>query len=320
LDKIRGSLAAASSLQVTDQDPQYDRAAKEILANKEFLAVILKFTVREYRDMPYQAIADCIEADSISRGTAEVSPGRGKQSRVRGDNTEFGDLDEKMSRFDVLFRARNPKLSNEKVTCYLHIDIEPNRDYKPGYPIEKRGIYYMSRMIGSQLAALAGKVDYGKLEKVYSIWICQDNIPEEQRNTVSFFSFTNNWNSRDVRMNPDDHDLMSMVIVRLGNPREENEQDIIRLMNSLFCTRDKRSYEIINEYVDFSEALKTEVEKVMGIAESNFIYGKEEGREEGIEKGKTEVAVTMHKRGYPIKEIASIVGMSTEKVKEAVTL
>ena len=309
MDKIKGSLAAASSLQMTDQNPKGDESGKEILSNKEFLAVVLKFTVKEYLNMPLTAIIDCIEPDSINR-SAEVSPGRTDRNRIRGGNTEFNDLDEKMSRFDVFFRAVNPKLSDEKVTCFLHIDIEPNRNYRPGYPIEKRGIYYMSRMISSQLSVLTEKTDYGALEKVYSIWICQDNIPRELRNTVSTFFFANDWNSGDIGLNLDDHDLMGMVIVRLGNPGEESGQHIVRIMNSLLCTRGGKDYEIINEYVDFSETLKKEVEKVMGIAESNYLYGKEDE--------KKEVAITMHKKGYPIKEIASIIGLPTEKVKEVV--
>lgn len=139
-DKIKGSTAAASSLQITEKAPSLDAASKEILANREFLAIILKYVVEEYKDMTYQEIANCIEADSIS-GVTELAPGRTNSNRISGSNTEFSVLDEILSKFDVVFKAVNPILSNEETTYYLHIDIEPQNDYRPGYPIEKRGIY-----------------------------------------------------------------------------------------------------------------------------------------------------------------------------------
>jgi hypothetical protein len=38
LEKIKGSIEAASSLQITDDNPQDDEQSKEILYNREFLA------------------------------------------------------------------------------------------------------------------------------------------------------------------------------------------------------------------------------------------------------------------------------------------
>jgi hypothetical protein len=295
LAKIIGSITAASSLQITDKDAQYDAASKEILSNKEFLAIILKHTVKEFADMDYQAIANCIEADSISR-TTEVTEGRTDQNRISGVNTEFIVLGEKTSHLDVLFKAVNPRLSNEKITCFLFVNVEANKDFKPGYPIEKRGICYMSRMIGSQLSVLTEETDYGAIQKVYSIWICEDNIPKELQNTVSVYEFVNTWNNKEINLTSDNHDLMSMIIIRLGNPEEDSDEDIIRFMNSLFYPRNEKSYEILNEYVDFSDVLKTEVKKTMSILERNYVMGvekgKAEGRAEGEIKGETELPPT----------------------------
>ena len=84
---------------------------------------------------------DFIESDSIC-DTKEVSTGR-TNTQLRGDTTEFVQLNEKTSNFDVSFRAKNPLLSGEDVQINLYVDIEPQKTYRPGYPLEKRGIYYL---------------------------------------------------------------------------------------------------------------------------------------------------------------------------------
>jgi hypothetical protein len=84
-------MEAAYSLRITDKAPQYDAASKEILSNKEFLAIILKYTAKEYADMTFQEIADCIEGDSIRR-TERVAPGKEGGGRIEGINAEFNIL------------------------------------------------------------------------------------------------------------------------------------------------------------------------------------------------------------------------------------
>jgi len=327
MDKIIGSTAAASSLQVTEKAPHLDEASKEILANKEFLAIILKYTVSEYADMSFQEIADCIEGESICK-TTEVAPGRtnSNRNRIAGVNAEFAILEEMMSRFDVLFKAINPKLSNGEVTCYLHIDIETQNDYRPGYPIEKRGIYYLSRMISSQIVAPTADTNYDELEKSYNIFICRNRVPKEIQNTMSIFELSNTCNSQEMVLRKEDHDLMTMVIIRLGNPKEDSVGDIFRILNALFYPRIERSYEILKDYVDFSKTLTQEVKNMSGLGESVFWEGVEEGKERGIEQGieqgrekeKEEMVMSMHQNGIPIKDIAKIARITDEKVEEII--
>ena len=39
-------------------------------------------------------------------------------------------------------------------------DMEPQKNYRPGYPIEKRGIYYLSRRLCSQLDVVTEKTKF----------------------------------------------------------------------------------------------------------------------------------------------------------------
>ncbi|MBQ4068665.1 MAG: hypothetical protein IJC76_05390 [Lachnospiraceae bacterium] len=64
----------------------------------------------------------------------------------------------------------------------LHIYFEIQNDYKPSnpsYPITKRAVYYAARELCSQLKVVTHNTNYAKLEKVYSIWICNENIPSK---------------------------------------------------------------------------------------------------------------------------------------------
>ena len=147
-DIVKGSMETLSALQITEAMGHFDRAGKELLRHKEILAVILKDTVEEYKNYTAGEIMDFIEADSFTG--AEVSRGR-TNTVIRGEPTEFGDVNERMALFDILFRAKNPELSDERMTVNLHVDVEPQKNYRPGYPIEKRGIYYLARSLSVQL-------------------------------------------------------------------------------------------------------------------------------------------------------------------------
>lgn len=138
---IRGSLAAASAFQMTEDMEALDRQSKKILQYREVLAIILKETVEEYEGYSEAEIMEFIEADSITEET-EVSGGR-TNTKIDGMKTEFAELNEKTSSFDIAFRAKNPRLSGGEVAVNLYIDIEPQKNYRPGYPIEKRGLYYL---------------------------------------------------------------------------------------------------------------------------------------------------------------------------------
>ena len=135
MDKIQGNMDTLSNMQLTAKMEGLDAECKLLLSSKEILAVILKETVDEYREYSREEIIGFIEPDSIE-SDREVSPGR-TNSQVQGDTQEFAALNEKVSRFDIRLKAKNPRLSKEKIIIKLHIDVEPQKSCYPGYPIEK---------------------------------------------------------------------------------------------------------------------------------------------------------------------------------------
>ena len=256
MDKLRGSMASLSAIQATADTDGKDAPSKTILRHAEILAVILKGTVAEYKSYSLQEIQKFIVPDSII-DNMEVSPGR-TNTELRGDNTEFIHLNEKTTHFDLAFQARNPQLSTEDIQINLHIDLEPQKTYKPGYPIEKRGLYYLARRLSSQLSLVWEGTDYNLLSKCYSIFICRDDIPPKDRYSISFYEITNTKNTAPGAVARENYDLMTLVVIKLGDEvyngaKEDDEYNLFRFLNAIMYPHKEDFMSTVTEYIDYSE-------------------------------------------------------------------
>ena len=223
--------------------------------------------------------------------TKEVSPGR-TNTRVRGDSAEFAWLNEKVSIFDLLFRAKNPKLSSEDMLVNLHIDMELQKNYRPGYPVEKRGIYYLARQLSAQLSLVTEDTDYGKLEKCYSIWTCRDNIPKEQRYSISFYEIENTKNIGAGGVEKEKYDLLTLVIIKLGDmvytgDKGSEGYELLRFLNAIMYPHQEGFMEAVSEYIDFSvnEELWKEGSHMFSLGRCIAEEVWEEASEKATEKG-----------------------------------
>lgn len=290
MDKLRGSMDTLSSMQLTSGMKGLDVQSKVLLRSAEVLAVILRETITEYQGYSRKEVMGFIETDSIT-DTKEVSQGR-TNTQVRSDHIEFVQLNEKTSLFDLAFRAKNPVLSTETLQISLHVDIESQKTYKPGYPIEKRGLYYLARRLASQLSLVTERTDYAQLEKCYSIWICRDDIPKEERYTISVCEIANTKNIGTKALAKENYDLMTLVVIKLGNrvyngKKEDEGYDLLRFLNAIMYPHRGSFMHTVSDYIDFSEneELWKEAEHMDGLGECFY----NEIREELLEEVKEEV-------------------------------
>lgn len=290
MDKVKGSIETLSAMQLTADMKGLDAQSKTLLHSKEVLAVILQGVVSEYQRYSRQEIMDFIEADSIVDGK-EVSSGR-TNTQIQGDAAEFVQLNEKASQFDVVFRAKNPRLSTEDMLVSLHVDVEPQKSYQPGYPLEKRGIFYLARSLSSQLSLVTENTDYGSLEKCYSIWICRDDIPKEARYSISFYEVVNTKNIGISTVEKETYDLMTLVIIKLGDREYNGEKgdegfDLLHFLNAVMYPHREDFIETVSDYIDFSEneELWKEAPRMTGLGLSIYEEGFDDGKEKGIEQG-----------------------------------
>lgn len=297
MDKVQGNWETLSAMQLTEEMEGLDTQSKILLQRPEVLAVIRKETIEEYREYSRREIMEFIEMDSMT-DMREVSPGR-TNTQVRGDNPEFALLNEKRSYFDMFFRVKNPALSEGDVRVNLHVDLETQKSYRPGYPIEKRGVYYLARSLSSQLSLLTEQSDYGQLEKCYSIWICRDDIPKGERYSVSFFELVNTKNIGACKAEKKDYDLLKLVVIRLGDPVYNGEEgdegfELLRFLNAVMYPHREDFMDTVSDYIDFSgnEELRKETKRMIGLGQSILEEGYEQGygqgRSEGYDQGKSE--------------------------------
>ena len=299
--KVQGSMEALGAMQVTEDTEGLDIQSKTLLQYAEILAVILRDTVAEFKGYSWKEVAEFIEVDSIT-STTEVSPGR-TNTKIRSDTQEYIHLNEKTALFDLAFRARNPQISTEDIQINLHIDVEPQKTYDVGYPIEKRGMYYLARRLSSQLSLALNVTDYNRLSKCYSIWICRDDIPKEDQYSISVYEMVNTRNTAPNTVSKENYDLMTLVVIKLGNTvyngdEEDEEYELLRFLNTIMYPHKDDFMDTVSEYIDFSdnEALHKEVIHVStieqikyeGMREEGREEGRTEGREEGREEGRTE--------------------------------
>ena len=293
MDQVSGSMEILSAMQLTEDMDGLDAKSKALLRSKEVLAVILGEVVTEYKGYSRKEIMDFIEADSIT-DEKEVSPGR-TNTTVRGDQTEFTQLNEKTSNFDLSFRAKNPTLSTKDVLISLHMNVESQKTYRPGYPIEKRGMYYLARQLSSQLTLVTDTTDYNQLEKCYSIWICRDDIPKKARYSVAVYEVSSTKDTSTFRTVKEDYDLMTLVVIKLGdivyNGKKEDEgYELLHFLNLIMYPHKENFMEETAAYIDFSgnEELWKEASHVKGLGQCVFEDGIKVGREAGREEGREE--------------------------------
>lgn len=283
---------------------KYDEACKKTWMLKEIIAPVLQYTVKEYQNHSVSEIIGYINADSISdKDALDDLP-----AVIKGDSIELSSPTEKRIFFDIHFTAKNPNLSTKDVLVMLHIDFEVQNDYQPSnpkYPMTKRALYYAARDLSGQLGIPTRITNYDKLEKVYSIWICNENVPYSLKNSITRYHIER----EDImgKCNEDEsyHDLIEVIIARRGEDALENT--LFEYLKGVFTT----DFDIINKYVDIEsnnevkEALKT----MCGLGESLENKGKEEGA--------LKTLVSLVKKGLlAIEEAADELGVTVEEFQK----
>ena len=218
-EQTEKALAAAAALGI-----QYDKAAQAVFRHKEIVAPILQMAVPEFKDCTVRDIIGYFETEiSVTDPVDDIDPDvldpEAVDPRIAGMGTEMKFVTEKLIMYDTHFRIRNPRLSDGHIAVMLHINMEIQNNYRPqspAYPIVRRGIYYAARELGAQLGSLTNRTNYNDLEKVYSIWIINSNIPREEQNTVSEYHMVKTDRIGRVEEEEALYDLLSVILIRRG--------------------------------------------------------------------------------------------------------
>lgn len=145
-------------------------------------------------------------------------------------NTGDNSIKEGKVYYDIKFSAVVPDTDNK---VHLIINVEAQKDEPIEYPLIKRAIYYVSRMISAQKNAVFVNREYGKIRKVYSIWIQMNVRDESEANSITKFSIGKKCVTGSSKEKEQDYDLMAVVMMRLGKPELSEDNRILRLLDTL---------------------------------------------------------------------------------------
>ena len=263
-------------LRNADGNAQYDQHAKNVLSNKKILAHILHRVVHELSDLTIEEIEQCIDG-SVSVGETELMPnivGLQQEDRVAGEDVVYFDL-----RFVVIRDDKQLKIL---------FDVEAQKDYYPGYHIVTRGILYCSRMLSAQVATEFQIPKYDDLKKVYSIWLCF-NSPKKVGNAISRYFLQKEDILGHTDVDPLAYDKLEIVQICLNEDAYEHEDELIRLLNTVFSTR--KSFNEIetiveNEYnIPMNDSFGGEVQQMCNLSEGIEQRGIEKGIQQGLISG-----------------------------------
>ena len=240
---------------------------------------------------------------------ASVSAGRCEEHRT---------LTEGSVTYDIRFYAQAPR---DGTLMEIIVNVEAQNKYNPGYPLIKRGVYYVSRMISAQNGVDFKSGEYGKLKKVCSIWICL-NAPKERRNSITRYTLREEQlvgNSVEAAKN---YDLISVVMICLGDA-QERQTDVLRMLDVLLsseCKAEEKKQILEEEFaIQMSERVEEEVAQMcnlsQGIVERGIAQGIERGMAQGMEKG---MAQGMEKGAFSatldsLRRLIANAGMSAEQ-------
>ena len=216
-----------------------DIPAKSLLKYRAIIARILKGCVKEYKDVSLKDIeTKYIQKEEFTEDREihglNIAVINSHPEKITGQNTESAIVGEGKIYFDLIFYAYLP---NEKELTKFIINLEPQDEFYPGYPLVKRGFYYDARLISGQYGTEFTGQEYGKIKKVISIWICLN--PSRQRmDTINRYRITEENVVGNVRLNPSDYDVMEVIMVCLHddvNGRKHSE--MIDMLSVLFSDK-----------------------------------------------------------------------------------
>lgn len=281
-----------NAVTATDEKAQYDASAKRLLGQKSILAHILVKTVDDFKGMNPKDVERYIEGEPRI-GVVPVEPGLTNAesehggSRIVGFNTENGEINEGLVRFDIVFYVRLPYIDGEEnELTQIIINVEAQKAEPTEYDILNRAVFYVSRMISSQKERDFENAKYNDLKRVYSIWVCM-NMSE---NTMSHIHLTKkdligtyNWKGR--------LDLLNIVMIGLAKelPQHDETYELHRLLGALLSQElnaEEKLTIIGEEYgIPVEEHIRKDVNYMCNLSQGIEEMGIRKGMQRGIEQG-----------------------------------
>lgn len=292
---------------LSDDRPQYDKTAKKFLSKRRLLARVLHRLVPEFRNISLKEIEEtCIVGDPLV-GEVPVEPGQTNHvfpSEIRGAAQEQSDDAEGTITFDIFFYAKLPQ--NGGVIKFI-INLEAQKNIPTDYPLMKRAGFYGCRLVSSQKEREFAKSDYGKICKVYSIWLCF-KTPKGHGSSINLYQTQEKHIFGNYQEEPEEYQLMNMIVVYVGNRRTgDNFLNLLRLIFRQHLSGAEKRKLLEQKYdMKLTAEMGEELNIMCNLSEGIFERGQEEEKKQTIlrliKKGK-KLADMADATGWPLEQI-----------------
>lgn len=277
----------SSEIDSADTKAQYDEHVRRMLKDKDVLAFILKYSVREFADYTIE------EAQAAIDGEPKIATHKVRPNAVETLENESNIPGEGKMYFDIIFYAKTKDAIRQK----LYINIEAQKSFYPGYDLVTRGIVYPARLISQQMDIEFTADNYDGVKKVYSIWICM-NTPDKKRSYEKVSDTIVEYSIKPTivypsKGNPDRiatgrYDLMSTVFINLNSEKTIKSKNTLISMLSTLLSNDIKPSEkkrlLQKDYgISMSHELEGEVNSMCNLSEAI----EEKAIEQGLEQGKS---------------------------------
>ena len=293
---------------------RYDSAAKRLLSYKAVIAWVLKYAAREFRDLDVAFIAkNCISGVSVSEKAVHMDhPDRLPEDAAEMMNSESSSITEGKILYDLRLMARVPETSKD-VFLMVNMEMQNNGTL---YALVTRGIYYCARMISEQYGTVFTDMDYQKIQKVYSIWICP-NPAEKRENSIVRYTLREEEVLGKGFMDRKDYDKLEVVVINLGKDAGDSENPAVGLLSTLFSSDmslEERKEILERRYgIPMTKEFESEVTQMCNLSEGI----EERGRRKGIAEGSIMTLFDLVNDGLLSLETASAkANMTTEEFLE----
>ena len=298
-----------------DNKAAYDNLAKRVLSRKIILAHILKETVTEFADCSVEEIEKkYIEGDphlSINKIPLDDT------LDIKGKPTELKSPTEGTVTFDIIFDAVVPTTGEQ---IKIIVNIEAQKTTKTiNYPLMKRAVYYVSRLISSQKEKEFHGDDYNSLKKVYSIWVCM-NVQNYRADSIQEYGLTEKVIHGAFHDNLHNYDLIKIIVLNLG--KKETTHKLLNLLHLLFMDKKKTGEKekiLRDEYkIEMTRDMREEIVRMRGLMEPLLEMAAEEAAEKAAKKA---VADTEKKMGVEyIRNLMKTMKMTAQEAMDALQI
>ena len=310
----------SDTIELNSYTAKYDASVKEMLADKQILARILKYSLDDFANEELSDIINYMDEPEVSQ--RRVEPGFSNHqefdlyNKIMKTSEEDQVIGEGKIYYDIRFSIYR---GHERIKILINIEAQKSTNpSKLGYHLDNRIIFYLGRMVSAQKEVEFHNSEYDDLKAVRSIWICMDSADDEDSiNRMRLVQ--ENVYGKEAKL--DNLDKVQGVIIRLraNENAQTSKNELIAMLEELLkCDSAESKKRKLEEEYNIVMDVETErrVNTMCNLSEVVLERGEANGEARGTQREREKIAIKMIRANKPLEEIMEFTELSMEKLQE----